>query len=141
MLPGPGVATVVRILARFHLGAVAVAFLAQLSVQAGCDGGPLGEPVAEQQVTSELCAQAARCDDIGSGGRSYPSLAGCLGREATLVQAKWGPPFVCLAIETSALDGCLTAIRSTSCGAETALGDLWLGACGLTRICRSGALP
>ena len=132
------------ILARVRLGAalaVGVAFGAQLCVQAGCAGGPLGEPVAEQQVTSELCAQAARCDDIGSGGRSYPSLAGCLGRQAALVQAKWGAPGACPAIENRALDDCLTAIRSTSCGGETGLGALWLGACAPTRICRAGALP
>jgi hypothetical protein len=138
----------VAILARVHTGAAfAFAFffvfvvVASLGVQAGCAGGPLGEPVAEQQVTSELCAHAARCDDIGSGGRSYPSLAGCLGREAALVQTEWGALGTCLAIETRALDDCLTAIRSTSCGGETGLGDLWIGVCAPTRICGSAALP
>jgi hypothetical protein len=118
-----------------------VGVLAQLVVQAGCAGGPLGEPVAAQQVTSELCAHAARCDDIGSGGRSYPSLGSCLGREAALVQTEWGAPGACPGIETGALDDCLAAIRSTSCGGETGIGDLWLGTCSSKRICRAATLP
>jgi len=138
------------ILARVRLGAapgfavivaVTLMALAELGVQAGCAGGPLGEPVAAQQVTSELCAHAARCDDIGSGGRSYPSLGSCLGREAALVQTEWGSPGACPGIEAGALDDCLAAIRSTSCGGEPAIGNLWLDTCSPTRICRAATLP
>lgn len=104
----------------------------------GCAGGPIGPPVARDQVTHELCAQATRCDDIGAGGRSYPSVEACLGAQASAIETRW-PPAACTGIETRALDDCLTSIRSTACSGGTALTELWLGVCAASNVCVSDA--
>lgn len=106
-----------------------------LAPSTGCAGGPLSEAVAADQVTSELCAHAVRCDDVGAGGRTFASLATCLAEQATAARAQWGAPGTCTTVETPALDGCLLTIRTSSCAGPSDLGEVWLGACAASKIC------
>jgi hypothetical protein len=100
----------------------------------GCTGGPVSRPVARDQVASELCAHAARCDDIGPGGRAFASLDACLSLQSSAVEDRWLPD-PCVTIETQALDACLTALRATDCAVGDATGAPWLEACGANHVC------